>query len=81
MHKVKFYEYRNNSMWLAIVYNKKWKKYSIHFTRYYSYNKEGETKQGSNTIFLPLSASAALIAQLTPIYQYAKQLEETGGMK
>lgn len=41
-------------MWLAIVYNKKWKKFSIHFTRYYSYNKEGETKQGSNTIFFTI---------------------------
>ena len=68
-------------MWLAIVFNNKWKKYSIHITRNYSYIKEGKTKQGSNTIFLPLSASAALIAQLTPAYQYAKQLEEESGME
>ena len=81
VQKVKFYEYRNTSMWLAVVYNNQWKKYSIHLTRTFSYMKDGETKQGSNTIFLPLSAAAALIGQLVPAYQYSKQLEEENSME
>ena len=61
LQNVKFYEYRKTSIWLAVVYNKQWKKYSIHLTRKYSYIKDGETKVESNTIFLPLSADAGLI--------------------
>ena len=76
-----FYEYKISSMWLAVVFNKQWKKYSIHLTRKYSYIKDGETKLGFNTIFLPLTAAAGLIGQLFPAYQFANQMEEENGIK
>ena len=76
-----FYEYKNSSMWLAIVFNKHWKKYSIHLTTKYSYIKDGEAKLGTNTIFLPFTAAGGLIGQLFPAYQFAKQLEEENGIK
>ena len=80
IQNTKFYEYKNSSMWLAVVFNKQWKKYSLHLTRKYSYIKDGETKLGTNTIYLPLIAAAGLIGQLFPAYQFAKQLEEENGI-
>lgn len=68
-------------MWLAIVYNKMWKKYSIHTTRNFSYNKNGAQNKGLTHVCLPLSASDSPNVQLSLIYQYAKQLKEEGAMK
>ena len=68
IQNTKFYEYKNTSMWLAVVFNKQWKKYSLHLTRKYSYIKDGETKQGTDTIFLSLTVAAGLIWQLFPAY-------------
>ena len=74
IQNTKFYEHKNTSMWLAVVFNKQWKKYSLHLTRKYSYIKNGDTKLGTNKIFLPLTAAARLIGQLFSAYQFAKQL-------
>ena len=73
---VKFYESDTTSFSLAVVFNKMWKKYSLHLTNNYSYTQDGVRKQGSNTIFLPLTSAAALIGHLEPAYRFAKQLEE-----
>ena len=81
VQNIKFYEYRNTYMWLAVVYNKQWKNYSIHLTRKYSYSKIGQTKLDSNTIYLSINAVAGLIKQLLSAYHYAKQLEEENGIK
>ena len=67
-------------MWLSVVFNNKWKNYSIHLIQNYSYIKDGVTKQGSSTIFMPLTAAAALIGQLPGAYQFAKQLDDERSM-
>ena len=81
IQNTKFYEYKNSFMWLAVVFKKQWKKYSIPLTRKYSFINNGETKQGTTTIFLPLTTSAGLIGQLVSAYQFAKQLEEENGIE
>ena len=80
IQNTKFYEYKNSSMWLAIVFNKQWINYFLHLTRKYSYIKDGEKKLGTNTNNHPLTAAAGLIGQLFPEYQFAKQLEEENGI-
>ena len=64
----KFYKYKNSFLWLAVVFNKQWKKYSIPLIRKYSFFKDGETKQNTTTIFLSLTVAAGLIGQLVPAY-------------
>ena len=71
VQNVKFYESGTTSVVLAVVFNSKWKKHSIHLTRNYSYTEDGATKQGSSTIFLSLTCAAALIGQLEPAYRFA----------
>ena len=44
VHSVKFDEFGKNSLWLSIVYNKQWNKFSLDITRKFSYKKDGETK-------------------------------------
>ena len=79
VQSVKFYEFGSTYFSLAVVFNKQWKKYSLHLTRNYSYIQDDVTKQGSNTIFLSLTSAAALIGQLEPAYRFAKQLEAQDG--
>ena len=81
IQSVKFYESGTTSFVLAVVFNSQWKKYSLHLTRNYSYTEDGVTKQGSNTIFLPITCAAALLGQLEPAYRFAKQLEEQEGVE
>ena len=71
---VKFYEFGKNSYWLGIVYNKQWNKYLLDITRKLNYTKDGETKEGSCTTFLNLTAAKALVAQLPLAYQFAQTL-------
>ena len=46
---VKFYEFGKNSLWLSMVYNKQWNRFSLYITRKFTYTKDGETKEGSAT--------------------------------
>ena len=81
VQSVKFYETATAIFTLDVVYNKEWKKHSLHLTRNYSYTKDGVTKQGENTIFLNLSCAASLLTRLGPALQLAKRLEEENGVK
>ena len=44
LQSVKFYEFGKNSLWLGIVHNKQWNRYSLDITRKFTYTKDGETK-------------------------------------
>ena len=76
IQSVKFYETGKTFFSLTVVFNKQWKKYSIHLKRIYSYTQDDVTKQSSNTIFLSLTSAAELIGQLKPAYRLSKQLED-----
>ena len=45
VQSVKFYEFVKNSLWLSIIHNKQWNKFSLDITRQFSYIKYGETKR------------------------------------
>ena len=79
IQSVKFYKTATAFFTLDVVYNKDWKKHSLHLTRNYSYTKYGVTKQGENIIFLNLSAS--LLTHLGPALRLAKWLEEEKGLE
>ena len=79
IQSVKFVESGFTFFVLAVIFNSKWKKYSLHLTRDNSFIEDGVTKQRSNTIFLPITFVPPLIAQLEPTYCFAKQLEESEG--
>ena len=62
--RVKFYKFGKNLFWLSIVHNKPWNKFLLDITRHFSYIKDGETKEGSFSIYLNLTAAKALVNQL-----------------
>ena len=64
VHRVKFYEFGKNSLWLSIVHNKQLNKYSLEISRKFSYINDGKTKEGSSTIYLNLTAATSLVDQL-----------------
>ena len=74
VQSIKCYEFGKNSLWLSIVHNKQWNKYSLDITRKFSYTKDGETKEGSCSTYLNLIAANALVDQLPLAYQLAKKL-------
>ena len=74
VQSVKFYEFGKNSLRLSIVHNKQWNRYSLDITRKFTYTKDGETKEGSCSTSLNLSATKALVEQLPLVYQLAKSL-------
>ena len=61
LHSVKFYEFGKNSLWLSIVHNKNWNRHSLDITRKFLYTKDGETKEGSSSTYLNLTATKALV--------------------
>ena len=81
VQSVKFYEFGKNSLWLSIVHNKQWNKYSLDITRKLTYTKDGETKEGSCSIYLNLSTTKALVEQLPLAFQLAKSLQDNHGVK
>ena len=62
VQSVKFYEFGKNSLWLSIVYDKQCNRYLLDITRKFTYTKDGETKQGSCSTYLNLSATKALVS-------------------
>ena len=76
VQSVKFYEFGKNALWLTIVHNKQWNRYSLEITRKFTYTKDGETKEGSCSTYLNLSATKALVEQLPLSYQLAKSLQD-----
>ena len=81
VQSVKFYEFGKNSYWLSIVYNKQWNRYSLDIKRKFNYTKDVETKEGSCTTFLNLTAEKALVDQLSLSYQFAKTLQDNQGVE
>ena len=74
VQSVMFYEFCKNSLWLSIVHNKQWNRYSLDITRKFTYNNIGETKEGFFNTYLNLTAATALVDQLPLAYQLAKKL-------
>ena len=81
VQSVKFYEFGENSLWLSIVHNKQWDRFSLDITRQFSYIKDGETKEGFSSTYLNLTAAKALVDQLSLAYQLAKKLQHNQGVE
>ena len=64
VQSVKFYEFNNNSLWLSIVHNTQWNRFSLDITRKFSYTQDGKIKEGFSTIYLNLTATKALVDKL-----------------
>ena len=75
MQSEKFYEFGKNSLWLSIVHNKQWNKYSLDITRKFTYTKDNETKEGSCSRYLNLTSTKALVEQVPLASQLAKNLQ------
>ena len=68
VQSVTFYKFGKNSLWLSIVHNKQWIRYSLDITRKYSYTKDAETKEGFSTIYFNLTAAKLLVDKLSLAY-------------
>ena len=64
VQSVKFYEFSKIILWLSIIHNKQWNRYSLNITRKFTYTKDGKTKEGSCSTSLNLTNAKALIDQL-----------------
>ena len=61
VQSIKLYEFSKNSLWLSIIHSKQWNRILLDITRKFNYTKDCETKKGSSTIYLNLTATKALI--------------------
>ena len=66
---VKYYAFGKTSLCLCIVHNNQWNKFSLYITLKFTYTKDGETKEGSCSTYLNLTAAKALVDQLPLAYQ------------
>ena len=73
VQSVQFYKFGKKSLWLRMVHNKHWNRYSVDITRKFTYTKDGETKQGSSSTYLNLTAAKALVDQLPLAYRQNNQ--------
>ena len=80
VQSVKFDEIGSNSYWIGIVFNKQWEKYYLDIRRKYTYTKDGQSKEGSTSTYFNLTAAAALVDQLSGVYQFAKNLQDNQGV-
>ena len=74
VQNIKCYEFNKNSLWLSIVHNKLWNRYSLDITRNFSYIKNHEIKKSSSSTYSNLTAATTLIDQHPLDYQLAKKL-------
>ena len=81
VQSVKFYKFGKNSLWLSIVHNNQWNRFSLDITRMFTYTKDGETKEGSSTIYFNLTTTKALVDQLALADQLAKNLLDNQNAK
>ena len=81
LQSVKFYKFEKNWLWLSIVHNKQWNRYSLDITRKFTYTTNGETKEGASSTYLNLTAAKALVDQLPLAYKLAKYLQDNQGVK
>ena len=76
VQSIQCYEFNKNSLWISIVHNKLWNRFSLDITRKFSYTKDGETKEASCSTYLNVIAAKALVDQLLLAYQLAKKLQD-----
>ena len=81
VQSVKFYEFGKTSLWLSIVHNKQWNRYSLDITCKFTYTKDGKTKEGACSTYLNLTAAKALVDQHPLAYKLAKTLQDNQGVK
>ena len=81
VQSVKFYEFGKNSLWLIIVNNKQWNRFSLDITRQFRYIKDGKANDGSFSTYFNLTAVTALVDQLPLAYQLAKKLQHKQGVE
>ena len=79
VQRVMFYELVKNSLWLSKVHNKKRNRFLLDITRKFSYTKDEKTKEGRSTIYLKLTATKALVDQLSLAYQFTKNIQDNQG--
>ena len=80
VQREKFYEFGKNSLWLSIVHNKQWNRYSLEITRKFTYTKDGKTKEGACSTNLNLTAAKALVDQFPLAYKLTKTLQNNKGV-
>ena len=81
VQSVTFYKFEINSLWLSIVHNKQWNRYSLDITRKFTYIKDGDTKEGYCSTYLNLSGTKAMVEQLPLADQLDKCLQDNQGVK
>ena len=81
VQSVKLYELGTNLLWLSIVHNKQWNRFSLDITRKFTYTKAGESKEDFCSTYLNLTAAKALVEQLPLVYQLAKNLQDNKGVE
>ena len=64
VQSVKFFEFGKNLLWLSIIHNKQWNRYSLNITRQFNYIKDSENKKGYCSVYLNLTAAKALVDHL-----------------
>ena len=69
-----FYEFGSNSYWIGVVFNKQWETYYLNITHKYTYTQDGQSKEGSTSTNLNLTAGAAFVDQLPGAYRFAKNM-------
>ena len=74
VQSVKFYEFNKNSLWVSLVHNKQWNRYSLDITRQFTNIKDGETKEGSCSTYLNFTAAQSLVDQILLAFKLAKNL-------
>ena len=77
----KWYEFAKNSLWLRIVYNKKWNEYLLDITHQFTYTKDGESKEDSCITYFNLTAAKTLVYQFPLAYQLAINLQNNHGVE
>ena len=81
VQSVKFYEFGSNSYFIGVVLNKQWEKYYLDIKRKYTYTNDGQSKEGSTSTYLNLTAAASLVDRLPGVYQFTKNLQDNQGVK
>ena len=78
---VKLYDIGKNSLWLSIVHDKRYNRYSLEITRKLTNNKNNKAKEGSSTSYLSLTFAKTLVDQLSGANQFAKNSAEYSVLK
>ena len=68
LQSVKFYKFGKTSLYISIVHNKQWNRFSLNITRKFSHTNKGEMKTSPSTIYLNLTATKPLVEQSSLAY-------------